>query len=240
MSTAAAKPTRSFTPEEYERAAQEYADRLTIEEIMESTPQATQRAITMASLSLLRLKRPDVRVFNELLVQYPIGDRIGQICPDNMIARDDQPEVERSSFNVANESARLMVAMEYVSKHGRRKDNEVNFHKYEDELRIPYLLIFDPERQELRVFRHRGDRFESIKADKKGLYAVAELDLHVGLMERWVRFWHNNELLELPDELQGRLDELEKELRQERRLREQAEAEVQRLQDLLNERGGKS
>src|SRR5688572_7655358 len=55
----------------YERAAQEYLRNLPLEHFMEATAQATQREITLASLALVRARRPDFHVFNELLVQYP-------------------------------------------------------------------------------------------------------------------------------------------------------------------------
>ena len=71
----------------YEKAAREYLRRLPLEHFMESTPQATQRKITVESLDLVAAQRPDVQVFNELLVQYPLPrrKRPGQVVPDNMV-----------------------------------------------------------------------------------------------------------------------------------------------------------
>ena len=45
---------------------------LPLEHFMESTPQATQRKITLESFDLIYVSRKDVQCFNELLVQYPI------------------------------------------------------------------------------------------------------------------------------------------------------------------------
>ena len=56
---------------EYEEAAEAYLRSLPLEHFMESTAQATQRKITLESLDLVQARRPDVQVFNELLVQYP-------------------------------------------------------------------------------------------------------------------------------------------------------------------------
>ena len=42
---------------------------------MEATAQGTQREITLASLALVKARRPQVHVFNELLVQYPVRGR---------------------------------------------------------------------------------------------------------------------------------------------------------------------
>ena len=55
----------------YAKAAADYLRGLPLEHFMESTPQATQREITLESLALLKARRPDAHVFNELLVQFP-------------------------------------------------------------------------------------------------------------------------------------------------------------------------
>ena len=55
----------------YEWAEQRYLKSLPLEHFMESTPQATQRKITVSSFDLIYVSRKDVQCFNELLVQYP-------------------------------------------------------------------------------------------------------------------------------------------------------------------------
>ena len=57
----------------YYHEAQEYLRKLPLEHFMESTPQATQRKITLESLDLVAARRPDFHLFNELLVQYPLA-----------------------------------------------------------------------------------------------------------------------------------------------------------------------
>src|SRR5205807_5674680 len=71
----------------YYQAAQDYLRKLPLEHFMESTPQATQREITLASLALVRAQRTDVHVYNELLVQYrkPRRKKPAQVVPDNMV-----------------------------------------------------------------------------------------------------------------------------------------------------------
>ncbi|HXG11209.1 MAG TPA: hypothetical protein VNK04_15735, partial [Gemmataceae bacterium] len=43
--------------------------------------------------------------------------------------------------------------------------------------------------------------------NRQGRYPIRELDVEVGLLEGWVRFWYEGELLPLPAELQRELDE---------------------------------
>jgi len=68
----------------YAKAADDYLRSLPLEHFMESTPQATQRKITLESFDLVHARRPDVHVFNELLVQFPLRGRRrpAQVVPD--------------------------------------------------------------------------------------------------------------------------------------------------------------
>ena len=70
-----AEVPRAILEVHYEAAAEEYLRKLKPENHMEATPQATQREITLASLALVHERRPEVQFFNELLVQYAVGNR---------------------------------------------------------------------------------------------------------------------------------------------------------------------
>jgi Uma2 family endonuclease len=187
----------------YEAAAQEYLRSLPLEHFMETTDQATQRQITLESLAVLKVHRPEVQVFNELLVQYPRpGERKpGQVVPDNMVVLSNEPVRARSSFNLPLEKAKPFWVLEYVSKSNRRKDYDDNFDKYEKELKVPYFLLFYPDSQDLTLYRHTGKKYVSVKPNKHGCYAIPELDLEIGLLDAWVRYRYKGELLPLPADL---------------------------------------
>jgi Uma2 family endonuclease len=213
-----AKP-KELTDLEYEKAAQAYLRMLPLEHFMESTPQATQREITLASLALVKARRADVYVFNELLVQYtrPGHRKLGQVVPDNMVVLSDKPIRARSSYNVPREPASPFWVMEYVSKNNLRKDYDDSFDKYEQELKVPYYLIFYPDNQELTLYRHDGKKYISVKPNKHGRYPVAELDMEVGLLSSWVRFWYKGQLLPLPAELDRAREEAQRRGDEEKR-----------------------
>src|SRR5947209_20633855 len=86
----------------YYQAAQEYLRSLPPEHFMEATTQGRQRAITLASLALVNADRPDVQVFNELLVQYPLRGqrRPGQVVPDKMVVIHAEPIDAEGSFDL--------------------------------------------------------------------------------------------------------------------------------------------
>ncbi len=208
----------------YENAAREYLRRLPLEHFMEATPQATQREITLESLALVKVQRPDIQVFNELLVQYPLPrrKRPGQVVPDNMVVVHPEPIKVEGSYNLPLQPVGPFWMLEYVSKNSERKDYSENMNKCEQDLKVPYYLMFMPESQDLTLYQHNGEKYVSVKPNSQGRCEIPQLELEVGLHGGWMRYWFRGELLPLPAELQA-------ELRNERQARLAAEEEVARL-----------
>jgi Uma2 family endonuclease len=219
----------------YERWAQEYLRSLPPEHFMEATGQGTQRAITLESLALVQARRPEVHVFNELLVQYPIRGqrRPGQVVPDNMVVITDQRIRAGSSYNVPLEAARPFWVLEYVSKSNKRKDYEDSFRKYERGLKVPNYLVFYPDEGELTLFRHNKRKYVTVRPNEHGRYAIPDLGLELALLDGWVRYWYQGELLPLPGDLQRQLDEARRETEEARRQAVEAKRRADELQQRL-------
>ena len=194
----------------YDRYASEYCESLPLEHFMESTAQAEQRKITVESLDLVKLARPDVHVFSELLVQYPLPRkrRPGQVVPDNMIVVHDGKVTAKGSYNMPLQPVGPFWVLEYISKSNKRKDNIDNMRRYEKDLKVPYYLMFDHDEQELSLYRHNGKKYLAVKPNEHGRLAVQELELEVAIHDSWVRFWHRGELLPLPADLKSANDSL--------------------------------
>jgi Uma2 family endonuclease len=227
MAMSSAKP-RSLLHIEYQERAEAYLRSLPLEHFMEATAQATQREITLESLALVKAGRSDVHVFNELLVQYPFGrdQQIYQVVPDNMLIRWSEPINAGGSYDLPFQPVGPFWVLEYVSKYSKRKDYEESFHKYERHLKVPYLLLFYPDEQELSLYRHNGRKYVSVKPNAQGRYAIPELEMEVALLGGWVRFWFRGELLRLPAELQGKLDEVQRQLVEQKHRADQLQQTV--------------
>src|SRR5262249_47188305 len=52
-----------------------------------------------------------------------------------------------------------------------------------------------------------NDKYVSVKPNEQGHYPIPELDLELALVDGWIRFWHQGQLLPLPDQLKEALDE---------------------------------
>lgn len=219
MSTAS--PTMTLA--QYEEAAHAYLESLTIEHFMESQDQGTQRKITLESLDLVTARRPEVKVFNDILIQYQHGrpPRLCQVVPDNFVVlhEGDLTLGTRLALNLPyHDGVHPFWCLEYVSKSNRRKDYEINLHRYERELRVPYYLLFEPEIQEMNLFRRGARKYVSVSANSRGRFEIPELSLEVAIHERWVRFWYEGELIPLPGDLLRSLEATQIELENERRL----------------------
>jgi Uma2 family endonuclease len=215
----------------YEEAAREYLRRLPLEHFMESTPQATQREITLESLALVKAERSDVHVFNELLVQYrlPRRKKLGQVVPDNMVVVHPGRIKARGSYDVPLQPVGPFWILEYVSAGNARKDYVENKAKYEHELQVPYYLLFVPDSQAMTLYRHTGTRYVRVRPNADGRCEISELELEVGLHDGWMRYWFRGELLPLPAEMQRELAKELRALAEERRARMAAEEEAARL-----------
>jgi Uma2 family endonuclease len=208
---------------EYERSAEAYLRSLPLEHFMEATPQATQREITLESLALVKARRRDVHVYNELLIQYPKDGGIGKVVPDNMVVVYEGELRAVGSYDMPLQPCGPLLVLEYVSKSSERKDYEESFRKYEQDLQIPYYLLFYPDIQELTLYHHDGQRYVTVVPDDRGRRAIPELELEVGLQDGWVRFWYQGQLLPLPAELDRQLQEAMRRIQQADRRVEQAD-----------------
>jgi Uma2 family endonuclease len=221
---------------QYQKAAEEYLRNLPLTHFMEATAQARQRKITWDSFDLVHARRPDVQVFNELLIQYPRRgeERLGQVVPDNMVVIWPEPIKADTSYDLPFQPVGPFWVFEYVSQHSRRKDYDTSFQKYEH-LKIRYYLLFYPDNQEVTLFRYGSRRkYVSVKPNGEGRFAVPEVEMQLALLDGWVRYWYQGELLPLPEELQHDLDETRQQLRRSTRrartLQQRAEAEAQRAE----------
>jgi Uma2 family endonuclease len=234
--------TPAWTAAEYDRAAEDYVRTLPLEHFMEALPQSTQRRITLGSLDLLRARRPEVQIFNELLIQYFFTGRLRRVVPDNMVRLSGEKLGTNMSFNVELETDQPFLVLEYVSPASHRKDYHDHFRKYERELRVPYCLLFYTDIQDLQIYHLKGTRYGRVTANAHGRYAIPELDLEVGLLDGWVRFWYRGELLPLLTDLEkerlkakDRADREQQRADREKERADQAQAEAARLRALLEQ-----
>lgn len=227
----------------YDWAADDYLRSLPLEHFLESTDQSTQREITLESLALVRSLRPDFQVFSELLIQYP---KTGQeprpgrkrrtpqrVVPDNMVVIWPEPLTKLKAFHTPLQPVLPTIVMEYVSTGNKRKDYYDNFRRYRDDLRIPYYLLFEPDDQSLKVFHLEEGKYIPIEPNDEGRLAIPDMELEVGLVDGWVRYWHRGVQLALPGELMNQLRAKDDQLGAARERIREKDSEIARLREEL-------
>lgn len=243
--TPTAAPDRERTRLAYRHAERRYLSALRSEHaFVDNASQATQRLITLTSFALVRTKRSDVQCFNDLLVQYPPPgtdpERPGQVVPDNIVVIHQTPIHVEGSFNTPLQPVGPLLVIEYPSKSGAWEDYEARFEKYERELSVPYYLVFSPGTDGLYLFQLSNGRYAGVPPNVHGRRAIPELELEVGLLDGWMRYWFRGELLPLSGELltdlratRAELSATNAQLSAERQQRQVLEAELARLREEL-------
>ena len=121
-------------------------------------------------------------------------------------------------------------------------------------MKTPYYLLFYLDNQELTLYHLKGRKYASVKPNARGRYTLPELALEMAILDGWVRYWYEGELLLLPAELQRDLDAARRQTEEQRRRAETAELrieqererrlalelELEQLQQQLRQKPGKS
>jgi Uma2 family endonuclease len=215
---------------------------------MENIPQATQRKITLECFDLIHRARPEIQLFSELLIQYPIvGQRKpGQLVPDNMVVVHPEPIVAHGHYNTAIQPVKPYMVIEYVSQSSEHKDYVLDRSKYERELQIPFYMLFHSEDQELTLLKLERGKYREVKRSAEGRFPIPKLEIEIGMPDDWARFWFRGKLVPLPDELEEKLEEsesarlkAERDAKKERKARLEAEQELAKLRAALEKANGK-
>ncbi|MBY0230917.1 MAG: Uma2 family endonuclease [Gemmataceae bacterium] len=215
----------------YERSADLYMYGLDPEKQMEPVPQSVFKFILLAAFRVMALRRPEIQAFAELLIQYDHGKppRRRGVVPDVFIVRHAAPIEAVRSYNLPMQPARPFLVAESVSKSSERKDHETSFDKYEQELKVPYLLYHYPDNEEMTLFRLRKGKYASVKPNRAGRVSVPELEMEFGFHAGQLRVWFQGEMMPLPEEMHARIESGRAELSRLEEENERLRAEVARL-----------
>src|SRR5262249_44808639 len=158
-------------------------------------------------LALVSAYRPEIQVFNELLVRYPRSRHrdSGKFTPDNMVVVHPSLIKANDSFDLAEQSAVPCCVLDYVVEGSIRKNYDDN-HPGCNAMKGPYYLPSKRDVQELPLYKHNGRKYVSAKPNKNERYAVPKLELEAAILDEWVRFWSRGELLPLPADLLNQLN----------------------------------
>jgi Uma2 family endonuclease len=211
-----------------------YADLPTEDELgveddkpVESTQHRAQSNLMMQLLERVLGHREDVCIAGDLAVHYQHGHP--PVVPDVMVVFGVEKR-QRKAYLMWNEGKGPDWVLELLSASNADKDRERNYSIYEQHVRVPEYVWFNPEEPgELRGFRLAGDEYEEIAPDEHGRLSSKVLGHSLGVHEGWLRLYDRDGNL-VPTDGEAR-EAAEKLAQQERAAREAAEAELARLRE---------
>lgn len=171
--------------------------------------------------------------------------------PDFFLVKDVDGTKRRDSWVVWNENGRYPdLVIEYISTSTRKKDVDKNVRFYREVFRTPEYFWYDERKDELKGYRLLGRQYVEIEPNEQGWLWSEQLEAYLGVWEgvyrgryaRWLRLYTREGILvPTADERAGR-EAIRAQFADERADREaqradRAEAELQRLRQLLAERG---
>jgi Uma2 family endonuclease/FtsZ-binding cell division protein ZapB len=198
---------------------------------MEASTQSVQRAIIQNALAQIRGERTGFHYFNELLVQQFVRGHLVRVVPDTMVVLGDLADRPRTCYQPEDEVP-LFWVLEYVSASSpNNKEYTDKRQRYEEDLQVPYYLIYDPEAAPfiLSLYHYEGAGYQLVKANEQGRFPIPELKLEVGLVDGWTRLWFQGRLLPLTEELAARMKIVEREIEELTRANQQLTQDKKRL-----------
>lgn len=87
-----------------------------------------------------------------------------------------------------------------MSETNRRKDYEDDYDIYQDDLGVPYHLLYYPDNEELALFRPTDRVCQAVGPNEGGRLPVPELEVEVGTPAGRLRYWFRGELVKTPAE----------------------------------------
>ena len=189
-----------------------------------------------------RYRGQPVYVTGDLLLYYKEGDPTRYLVPDVFVVFDSDPGPRRT-YKIWEENGKSPhVVIEVTSRWTQSEDLKHKPQKFA-QIGVEEYFLYDPTADylvpPLRGFRMTDGEYVPIELDMKGGLVSEQLNVRLCIEASQLVMYDlaTGERLQTEAEAEHTAREREQALRErERALREAAEAEVQRLQQLLDER----
>mgnify|MGYP000104915002 CR=1 FL=1 len=120
---------------------------------------------------------PESYVSGNICLYYEEGNPKKMISPDVLLVTRGEPG-EKRIFKTWKE-APIDLVIELSSRKTRKVDYGKKKHIYSSLLKVPWYVIFDPEKLNLEVFRIFGDGYEPVEEDEEDHYSLSDLGIYI-------------------------------------------------------------
>jgi colicin import membrane protein len=172
-------------------------------------------------------------VFSDCLVDWGV-EGVRNLSPDVSVFEDVQqePDLTRGTFHLAEAGGRCVLVIELVSWHTRENDVDRKPPEYH-RAGVPLYILVDQEREgaprRLLAYEHRPEGYVRVPLDQRNRLLLGPLGVCLGLKDEWVVCYDTVTGKELGDyrQVQQELEAAEA-ARQEAEERARQEAEARR------------
>ena len=138
------------------------------------------RNLIFKMVDLLQEAFPQAYVSGNICLYYEEGNPKKMISPDALLCRA-QPPGEKRVYLAWEPEAQLDLVMEFSSRSTRREDHYKKKRIYEQLLKVPYYVIFNPHVVYLNVFALEAGEYRLLETDEHGCFLLEGLGLQVAI-----------------------------------------------------------
>ena len=150
----------------------------------------------LAELEIYFASHPDVYVAGCDYLHYKKGDRTTKLSPDGYVIFGVSKRDDRENFKTFEEDDKTpAIVFEFTSTKTKKFDESEKFAIYEQTLKTPEYILFDPRpfrrpRVRLRAYRlNMAGRYEAIPRSDTGRVYSEQLDLYLEEQGQHLRFF---------------------------------------------------
>ncbi|MBF0349514.1 MAG: Uma2 family endonuclease [SAR324 cluster bacterium] len=189
----------------------------------------THRILLLRAADLLQNAFPQAYVSGNICLYYEEGNPRKMISPDSLLCRQQPPHAKRV-YLAWEEESQLDLVMEFSSFSTRRMDHHHKKQIYEQILKVPYYVIFDPHAIYLNVFESRKGKYHAVEANEKGMFFLEKLGIYVGLETEGLFRLFNQHQYPIPTSIEREAQRAEQEAQRAEQEAQRAEQEAQRAE----------
>ena len=138
------------------------------------------RNLLLKMVGLLQNAFPNAYVSGNICLYYEQGNPRKMISPDALLCRA-QSKTEKRVYLAWEDNAQLDLVMEFSSFSTKREDHHKKKQLYEQVLKVPYYVIFDPHAVYLHVFALMEGRYQLLETDENSCCPLPDLNLQIAI-----------------------------------------------------------
>ena len=200
------------------------------------------RDLLLETVEMLKMAFPDAYVSGNICLYYEEDNSKKMISPDALVCLAQKP-MQKRVYKAWEANAQLDLVMEFSSPTTKQVDYRKKKAIYENVLRVPYYLIFDPMKRHLDLFELYVTGYRSVPVQMNGRWHLSQMGLQVGveLHHRLRLFDQKGSPIPTPYEKERNAKEVERaakekalqQVEMERQAREELAQQLQAMQAQL-------